>query len=165
MADLPPLTPPPLTPGDDDELVAIPRLAERTGVTPRVLRYWEELGLISPTREHGKLRYSPRDTAVARLTKRLIDSGVSLDALQMLKELSEREVRRAGGDGVALTELALRILYQRKAFREVTGMDDEHYPERHQPPAPHGPKGHEPARPGPRPKGRGPKHKPPPTSW
>src|SRR5487761_1686020 len=127
--------------GDEDELVAIPRLAERTGVTPRVLRYWEELGLISPTREHGKLRYSPRDTAIARLTKRLVDSGVSLDGLQMLKQLSEREVRQAGqdGDAAALTELALRILYQRKAFREVAEMDEEHYPEGHPPPPPHGP--------------------------
>jgi DNA-binding transcriptional MerR regulator len=164
MADLPPRPPSP-TP-TDDELVAIPRLAERTGVTPRVLRYWEELGLISPTREHGKLRYSPKDTAVARLTKRLIESGVSLDALQMLKELSEREVRRAGRDGdqEALTELALRILYQRKAFREVTGIDDEHYPESHPPPPPHGPEGHGPGRHGPGPKGRGPKHKPPPAT-
>src|SRR5487761_1467663 len=117
MADLPP-NPPSLTPGDDDELVAIPRLAERTGVTPRVLRYWEELGLISPTREHGKLRFSPRDTANARLTKRLVDSGVSLDGLQMLKRLTEHELRQAGQDRdeAALTELALRILYQRKAF-------------------------------------------------
>jgi DNA-binding transcriptional MerR regulator len=165
MADFTP-SPPSLTPSDDDELVAIPRLAERTGVTPRVLRYWEELGLISPTREHGKLRYSPKDTAVARLTKRLIDSGVSLDALQMLKELSERELRRAGRDSDqgALIELALRILYQRKAFREVTGMDDEHYPEGHSPPPPHGPGGHGPGRHGPGPKGRGPKHKPPASS-
>ena len=106
-----PPPPPPPPPGGEDELVAIPRLAERTGVTPRVLRYWEELGLISPTREHGKLRYSPRDTAIARLTKRLVDSGVSLDGLQMLKQLAEREVRGAGQDrgGAALTELALRI--------------------------------------------------------
>jgi len=41
----------------DEGLMAIPRLAERVGVTPRVLRYWEEQGLISPTREHRKLRY------------------------------------------------------------------------------------------------------------
>ena len=47
--------------------MAIPRLAERIGVTPRVLRYWEEQQLISPTREHGKLRYSPRDLAIAAL--------------------------------------------------------------------------------------------------
>ena len=163
MSDLPPPPPPQISPDGDDELVAIPRLAERTGVTARVLRYWEELGLISPTREHGKLRYSPRDTAVARLTKRLIDSGVSLDALQMLKELSEREVRRAGRDGdrVALTELALRILYQRKAFREVAGMDDEHYPEGHPAPPPHGPERRGPGRHGPGSKRQGPKRHPP----
>jgi DNA-binding transcriptional MerR regulator len=176
MADLPPNVQPPPFPESDDELVAIPRLSERTGVSPRVLRYWEELGLISPTREHGKLRYSPRDTAVARLTKRLIDAGVSLDGLQMLKDLSERELRRAGRDAdeLALSELALRILYQRKVFREVAGMDEEHYPEGHAGPPPKGneapgpakhgpgPKGHRPHVPGT--KGGGPKHKPTPQN-
>ena len=177
MADLPPNVQPAPFPESDDELVAIPRLSERTGVSPRVLRYWEELGLISPTREHGKLRYSPRDTAVARLTKRVIDAGVSLDGLQMLKDLSEREVRRAGRDAdqVALSELALRILYQRKVFREVAGMDEEHYPEGQPGPPPKGhegrgpgkhgpgPKGHGPHGPGP--KGGGPKHKQAPQNW
>lgn len=147
---------------EDEELVAIPRLAERTGVSPRVLRYWEELGLISPSREHGRLRYSPRDTAIARLTKRLVDTGVPLEGLRMLKEIAEREVRRAGRDQdpPTLTEVALRILYQRKAFRDVTGMDEEHYPEGHPPPphahGPHprphggGPRGHGPGPPPPR---------------
>jgi DNA-binding transcriptional MerR regulator len=138
MADM--YRPPQAVP--DDDLVAIPRLAERTGVTARVLRYWEQLGLISPTREHGRLRYSPRDTAIARLTKRLVDLGVPLDGLRMLKELSEREVRAAGdGDDPArVTELALRLLYQRKAFREVTGTDEEHFPEpTPAPPPPGGP--------------------------
>src|SRR5438093_4651764 len=106
----------------DDELMAIPRLAERIGVTPRVLRYWEEQQLISPTREHGKLRYSPRDMAIARLTKQLIDAGFGVEGLRMLKDLSERDIRRAAesGDETMLIELALRVLYQRKAFREET---------------------------------------------
>lgn len=147
-------SPPPHGPGPDDELYAIPRLAERVGVSPRVLRYWEELGLISPTSERGRLRYSPRDMAIARLTKRLIDAGTSLDGLVMLKELTERDIRRAGSesDAVTLSELALRLLYQRKAFREAAGMDEEHYPEGHT-----GPPGH-----GPHAKGTGPKpHGPP----
>ena len=115
---------------DGDELVAIPRLAEQVGVTSRVLRYWEEQGLISPTREHGKLRYSPRDVAIARLTKGLLDSGASVDGVRMLKELSEREIRRAaeGASEGVLSEIALRVLYQRKAFRDATGMNEEHYP-------------------------------------
>jgi DNA-binding transcriptional MerR regulator len=121
-----------------DELLAIPRLAERVGVTPRVLRYWEEQGLISPTREHGKLRYSPRDVAIARLIRRLLAAGAGIEGVRMLKRIAERDVRRAAAadDETALAEEALRILYQRKAFREETGMDEEHYPEGRPPPPP-----------------------------
>ncbi|HZP90384.1 MAG TPA: helix-turn-helix domain-containing protein [Actinomycetota bacterium] len=128
----------------DDDLMAIPRLAEHVGVTPRVIRYWEEQGLISPTREHGKLRYSPRDLAIARLVKRLIDAGVGIEGIAMLKAVAEREVRLAGraGDERALLETALRLLYQRKAFREETGRDEEHYPEGPPPPPPGGPGPH-----------------------
>jgi DNA-binding transcriptional MerR regulator len=130
-----------------DELLAIPRLAERVGVTPRVLRYWEEQGLISPTREHGKLRYSPRDVAIAALIRRLLEAGVGIDGIRMLKRLAERDIRNSSGAGdvTALTEQALRILYQRKAFREETGMDEEHYPQGKPPPPP-------PPRPGARPR-------------
>jgi hypothetical protein len=28
--------------GDEHQLVAIPRVAEHVGVTPRVIRYWED---------------------------------------------------------------------------------------------------------------------------
>jgi DNA-binding transcriptional MerR regulator len=125
----------------DDELLAIPRLAERVGVTPRVLRYWEEQGLISPTREHGKLRYSPRDVAIAGLIRRLLAAGAGVEGIRMLKRLAERDIRRSSGAGdeTALTEAALWILYQRKAFREETGMDEEHYPEGRPPPPLGGP--------------------------
>ncbi len=134
--------------------MAIPRLAARIGVTPRVLRYWEEQGLISPTREHGKLRYSPRDLAIAGLIRRLLDAGAGVEGIRMLKRIAERDIRRsaASGDEAALAEGALRILYQRKAFREETGTDEEHYPERKPPPPPHPPHPHPPRgpRPGPR---------------
>jgi DNA-binding transcriptional MerR regulator len=136
-----------------DELLAIPRLAERVGVTPRVLRYWEEQGLISPTREHGKLRYSPRDVAIAGLIRRLLEAGAGIEGVRMLKRIAERDIRRSSSaaDEAALIEEALRILYQRKAFREETGMDEEHYPEGRPPPPPGGPPR------GPRPPG-GPRH-------
>jgi len=131
-----------------DELLAIPRLAERVGVTPRVLRYWEEQGLISPTREHGKLRYSPRDVAIAGLIRRLLAAGAGVEGVRMLKRLAERQIRHssAAGDETALIEEALRILYQRKAFREETGMDEDHYPEGRPPPPP--PRGGPPRGPG-----------------
>ena len=138
--------------------MAIPRLAERIGVTPRVLRYWEEQQLISPTREHGKLRYSPRDLAIAALIRRLLDAGAGVEGIRMLKRLAERDVRRAAatGEETALAEEALRILYQRKAFREETGMDEEHYPEGRPPPPPPPPHGPPPHGPGARGKPRPP---------
>ena len=133
--------------------MAIPRLAERVGVTPRVLRYWEEQQLISPTREHGKLRYSPRDLAIAALIRVLLEAGVGVEGIRMLKRLAERDIRRATatGDQAAIAEEALRILYQRKAFAEETGAGEEHYlqpkpePPPHRPappdrPPPHGPR-------------------------
>jgi hypothetical protein len=131
---------------------------------------WGELGqgcighcplLPDPTREHGKLRYSPRDLAIARLVRRLMDAGVGVEGVAMLKRLAERDVRRsaASGDETALVEAARRILYQRKAFREETGMDEERYPEGRPPPPP-GPSGD--PQPGPKAHGgpRGPKHGP-----
>ena len=139
--------------------MAIPGLAKHVGVTPRVLRYWEEQGLISPTREHGKLRYSPRDLAIAGLIRRLLEAGAGMDGIRMLKRIAERDIRRsaASGDEAALAEEALRILYQRKAFREETGADEEHYPGRRppppsppRPPPPHGPRPRPERRPGPR---------------
>ena len=139
----------------DDELMAIPRLAERVGVTPRVLRYWEEQQLISPTREHGKLRYSPRDLAIAALIRILLEAGAGVEGIRMLKRLAERDIRRAAGDQAALAEEALRILYQRKAFAEETGTGEEHYlqpkpePPPRRPPPPDRPPSH-----GPHAKGR-----------
>ena len=131
--------------------MAIPGLAKHVGVTPRVLRYWEEQGLISPTREHGKLRYSPRDLAIAGLIRLLLEAGAGMDGIRMLKRMAERDIRRgaASGEEAALAEEALRILYQRKAFREETGTDEEHYPGRRPPPPPPPPRG-----PHPRPEGR-----------
>jgi DNA-binding transcriptional MerR regulator len=142
--------------------MAIPGLAKHVGVTPRVLRYWEEQGLISPTREQGKLRYSPRDLAIAGLIRRLLEAGAGMDGIRMLKRMAERDIRRsaASGDEAALAEEALRILYQRKAFREETGTDEEHYPERRPPPPPP-PRPPPPDGPHPRPERRaGPRHRP-----
>jgi ferredoxin len=69
--------------------------------------------------------------AMARLIKRLLDAGLGIDTIGMLKTLAERDVRQAtrAGDERLLCEIALRILYQRKVFREETGRDEEHYPE------------------------------------
>ena len=123
--------------------MAIPRLAEQVGVTPRVLRYWEEQGLISPSLERGRLRYAPTDLAIARLIKRLLDAGIGIDGIRMLRTVAERDIRSSAraGDHVELLQAALRLLYERKAFQEATGMREEQYPDGRPPgppPPPHG---------------------------
>jgi DNA-binding transcriptional MerR regulator len=137
-----------------EALVAIPRLAEEVGVTPRVMRYWEEQGLISPSRERGKLRYAPHDLAIARLVKRLLDDGVGIDGVRALRTLSEREVQSAvdRNDESYLAELALRILYARKAFRDLTSTEPDRFLHPHpELPRPPGDPKHAPP--------RGPKHR------
>jgi DNA-binding transcriptional MerR regulator len=119
------------------ELMAVPRLADSIGVTPRVFRYWVELGLVTPSREHGKLRFAPHDLAAARLVKRLLEQGVGVDGVRMLRDLAERRVR-AALDGSEIDGLALSMLYERKAFRSSTGHDPEHDPEGPPPPGPGG---------------------------
>lgn len=146
--------------------MAIPRLAEQVGVTPRVLRYWEEQGLISPSVEHGRLRYGPRDVAIARLVRRVMDeTGYGVEGLRVLKALAEREIHDAAGDAPRLAELALRLLYARKALREVAGSDEERLgtppgpPDRARPPHPPPPHGTRPEPPEGPPRGPGPKRR------
>jgi hypothetical protein len=103
--------------------------------------------------------------AIAGLIRRLLAAGTGVEGIRMLKRLAQRDVRAAGtSDEIALTEAALRILYQRKAFREETGMDEEHYPHGKPPKPPgknHGPgPGHKP--PGPKPPGPKPSRPKPP---
>jgi DNA-binding transcriptional MerR regulator len=52
-----------------DDVLPIGELAQRTGVTTRTLRYWEELGLIRPSghRGGGERLYLPAD--MARVTR------------------------------------------------------------------------------------------------
>jgi len=55
----------------------------------------------------------------------------------MLRRAAERDIRHAAADAdeTLLLEHALRILYERKAFREATSGDEERFPDNH-PPAP-----------------------------
>jgi DNA-binding transcriptional MerR regulator len=75
--------------------VRIGAVAERTGVTPRTIRYYEEIGLLpSAERRKGEHReYSESDVDRLSELKRLRDL-LNL-SLEELKELVEREEARA----------------------------------------------------------------------
>ncbi len=77
----------------------IGEIAERTGVTPRTIRYYEELGLLQTTdREQGKHRtYTDADVDRIRELTRLRDLlGLSLEELRsmIVAEDTRAEIRR-----------------------------------------------------------------------
>ncbi|MGF6967450.1 DNA-binding transcriptional MerR regulator [Paraburkholderia sp. WC7.3g] len=72
---------------DSPALLTVRDAAERLGVTPRTLEYYEERGLVSPTRSEGRYRlYDEEDlTRFARIL-RLRSLGFSLESItEMLK--------------------------------------------------------------------------------
>lgn len=79
------------------ETLRIGEVAERTGTTPRTIRYYEEIGLLPtpPGHEKGRHRtYGAADVERLQELLRLREAlGVSLEEL---KELVEREDARAG---------------------------------------------------------------------
>jgi MerR family transcriptional regulator, repressor of the yfmOP operon len=73
-------------------MIRIGEVAERTGVTPRTIRYYEEIGLLSsPTRRKGEHRlYDDMDVERLNELTRLRDLlNLSLDELKQLVEAEE----------------------------------------------------------------------------
>lgn len=70
----------------------IEEVAERTGFTKRTLRYYEEMGLITPAgRSEGNYRlYSEEDVARLRRIRRLKNVlGIPLSAIKRMAEVEE----------------------------------------------------------------------------
>lgn len=66
-----------------EDYLAIGELAERTGVTRSALRYYEEIGLISPDiREGGQRRYTLAAVTQTGMILLLRDAGFSLDEIR-----------------------------------------------------------------------------------
>ena len=97
-------------------LLRIGDLAERAGVTPRTIRYYEELGLLPPSeREQGKHR-TYDEAAVERLHEitRLRDLlGLSLEELKRVVQAEDAraELRRRFEETESTSE-RLRIVEQ-----------------------------------------------------
>ncbi len=65
----------------------IAELAKEFGVTTRTIRFYEDKGLIAPTREGQRRIYSPRDRVRLRLIMRGKRLGLSLDEIAELIDL------------------------------------------------------------------------------
>jgi MerR family transcriptional regulator, repressor of the yfmOP operon len=73
---------------DSPTLLTVRDAAERLGVTPRTLKYYEERGLVSPTRSEGRYRlYDEEDLQRFDRILRLRSIGFSLHSItEMLKQ-------------------------------------------------------------------------------
>jgi DNA-binding transcriptional MerR regulator len=93
-----PTTTPTTTDVTDAPLLRIQEVAAETGLTPRSIRYYEEVGLLEPAaRSEGAYRlYDPSDLERLRFIKELRDeAGFSLAQIgQLLEDEATRERNR-----------------------------------------------------------------------
>ncbi|CAL9374841.1 helix-turn-helix domain-containing protein [Streptomyces griseomycini] len=120
--------------------LGIGALAERFGLAPHVLRYWESVGLLSPARDTaGRRVYGAGDVVRVAVVLRGKRAGLSLDAIRALatggpadrravlrREAEELRARVAAArDSLALVECALRCdredMTGCRHFRAVVG--------------------------------------------
>lgn len=101
----------------------IRELAERTGVSPRALRHYEDTGLLTPGRSSGGYRlYTEDDVVRVRQIRRMIDAGMGTTQIRRYIDCA-----RNGDHGfqldmcpdlrAELDELAVRLSEARQAIQ------------------------------------------------
>ncbi len=103
------------TPSEADGPASDRQIAEASaaiGVSPRVLRYWEQLGVVRPTRgPHGRRHFTRHDLLLMSLIRSLLDEqGGSIGDLRLLRAASERWVAAAARDPL----LRIQLLFLRQ---------------------------------------------------
>jgi MerR family transcriptional regulator, repressor of the yfmOP operon len=101
-------------PAEPEELLGIGAAAARAGVSERALRYYQQLGLLTPacTTPGGLRRYSADDLArVARIRELQALLGLNLDeiAIVLRNEDRQAQIRRAYQDERTSEEERLRL--------------------------------------------------------
>ena len=100
--------------GHEDPVFIISVAARMLGVRTQTLRYYERLGLISPSRTRGNQRvFSRRDIEMVQRIRSLMDDlGVNLAGVEVLLKLLDRlqhaeaEINRLQGENERLLGLA-----------------------------------------------------------
>lgn len=128
-----------MTSSDTQPSITVRDAAERLGVTPRTLKYYEERGLVVPQRSDGRYRlYSEEDLARMARILRLRSLGFSLQGIaEMLKrpvetlddgstiyaDASLREISQGLSEQIAA--LDARIAAARKELKEAEALRTE----------------------------------------
>jgi DNA-binding transcriptional MerR regulator len=122
-------------------MIRIGEIAERSGVTPRTIRYYEEIGLLTGgTRRKGEHRaYDETDVERLLELKRLRDLlNLSLDELKLLVEAEEAraalrrrfDATESNSERLRIVEAALphvdtQLELVRRRKRELEGLETE----------------------------------------
>jgi|GEM_PF-6111834 DNA-binding transcriptional MerR regulator len=96
-----------------DDVARIQEVGAQIRVSPRMLRYWEQQGIIEPSRTpSGARRYNRHDLLMLVLIRTVLEEGYSVSDLRLLREAAEREIEAIfRSDNAALL---LQWLYRRK---------------------------------------------------
>ncbi|MBI3438750.1 MAG: Cu(I)-responsive transcriptional regulator [Proteobacteria bacterium] len=102
--------------------------SERSGVSAKMIRYYENVGLLPsvPRRTNGYRDYGDQEVAVLQFVRRTRDLGFSLDEVSTLlalwsdKKRPSREVKRLAEDHIA--DLERRIREMRAVMKTLRGL-------------------------------------------
>ena len=111
------------TPGEGDTQLTITELAREFDITPRAIRFYEDHGILAPTREgpRGLRRvYSPRDRTRLKLTLRGKRLGLTLLQIRELIDMYE-----SPKDATAQARRFLAVLGQHRSALEQQREDIE----------------------------------------
>jgi DNA-binding transcriptional MerR regulator len=112
---------------DDEALLQIGEVAERVGLSLRTVRYYEEVGLISPSaRSDGNFRlYSVADVERLLTVKSMRPLGLSVEEMIELARLLEA-AEQATVSTAGLDELVAKITeYARRSDERIDRADAE----------------------------------------
>ncbi|MFT3803674.1 MAG: MerR family transcriptional regulator [Burkholderiaceae bacterium] len=126
-------------PADTSTLIPIRKAAQRLGVTARTLKYYEELGLVTPPRSEGRYRlYRQEDLERFERILRMRSLGFSLNGIaEMLKrpvepisdgrkgysQASLQQIADALAEQIA--QLDARIAQVQRELKEARALRDE----------------------------------------
>ncbi|GLK63248.1 MerR family DNA-binding protein [Paracoccus kondratievae] len=110
--------------GDQSEYIGFKEMCARFDVTPRTLRYYEYIELLSPRKEGRSRFYGPREIARMKLILRGRRFGFSLeDIRQWLLIYGEKGTREQYRVWIELADRQLEVLAQQRDELETSMTD------------------------------------------
>lgn len=108
----------------DDDLISFKAMCERFEVTPRTLRYYEYIELLSPRRDGRSRFYGPREIARMTLILRGRRFGFSLEEIRQWLEIYQKQgSRQQLADWIGRADRQLAVLDQQIAELQASRDD------------------------------------------